>query len=219
MFVATSASDDCVWSQAACLLFALLSIAIANAEGIVAPTPVSRYEWPADLDQFWQRSLAQLIPLEPGRLATQRGAISSPVTETATAPACWQPGRDPSATPIVHLVESSRPRPNRLPKDHRAHLFVSWRAYDRPLADWYLGGLRQPGDGGLMVSVLTACQTIALVRTWSPLTALRVGIVGDGYGGPMAMAAHAEGLFVPTRTVGDAHDDPVMYRDQPVTYP
>jgi len=325
------------------LLFALLTTVVANADGIAVPTPASADEWPADFDQFWQRSLAQLIPLEPGRLATRRGEISFPVTETSTATAWWQPGRDPSATPIVHLVESSRPCPNRVPKDHRAHLFVSWRAYDRPLADWYLGGLRQPGDGGLMVSVLTACQAIALVRTWAPLTASRVGIVGDGYGGPMAlaaaslvpgrisfviahqprpafhrlsdgsltatpavgrvlremkpaeaeanfaslryydavsfaarvrrptlitagerdeyapaaearalydrltcrrdsrvlrntrhrpsadledfdwilahMAARAEGLFVPTGAVGDAHDDPVIYRDQPLTYP
>ncbi len=175
-----------------CLLFvALLLPAAANADGIGAPVPVSRYNWPADFDQFWQRALAQLIPLEPSRLADQPGEITFPVTETATATAWWRPGRDSSATPIVHLVESSRPRPNRIPKDHRAHLFVSWRAYDRSLADWYLGGLRQPGDGGLMVSVLTACQAIALVRTWSPLSASRVGIVGDGYGGPMAIAAAA----------------------------
>lgn len=181
-----------------CLLFvALLLPAAANADGTVSvtlppgQTYAPRYDWPADFDQFWQRALAQLIPLEPGRLADQPGEITFPVTETAAAAAWWSPGRDSSATPIVHLVESSRPRPNRVPKDHRAHLFVSWRAYDRSLADWYLGGLRQPGDGGLMVSVLTACQAIALVRTWSPLTASRVGLVGDGYGGPMAMAAAA----------------------------
>lgn len=179
------------------LLFAFVTIVIANADDIVAPIrqpgqmPASANNWPADFDQFWQRALAQLIPLKPGRLTDQRGEITFPVTEMFTANAWWQPGRDPSATPIVHLVESSRPRPNRVPKDHRSHLFVSWRAYDRPLADWYLGGLRQPGDGGLMVSVLTACQAIALVRTWSPLTASRVGIVGDGYGGPMALAAAA----------------------------
>ena len=73
----------------------------------------------------------------------------------------------------------------------RAHLYITWRPADRSLADWYLRGLDQPGDGGLMTSVLTACQAVDLVRTRTGLDALRAGIVGDGYGAVMALAAAA----------------------------
>jgi len=146
---------------------------------------------PADFGAFWQRALSQCQPLQPGALTGTGGDVIVPVTDTLSMRAWWQPGTDPAATPVVHLVERANPEPARRPVDRRAHLYVSWRSYDCDLATWYLQGLAHPGDGGLMASVLAACQAVDLVRTSPELTAPLVALVGDGYGAVMALAAAA----------------------------
>ena len=94
----------------------------------------------------------------------RRAAVDVPGVEIAA---------DVDAVPVVHVVEGTTPKPDRLPKDGRAHLYVAWRASGSKLTDWYLGGLDQAADSGLMASVLTACQAVHLLRTCPGLTAPR----------------------------------------------
>jgi len=121
------------------------------------------------------------------------GPVSFPVTATRRAQAVWFPGSDPSATPVVHVVEEMRdPRP---PDRERSHLYLPWRIADQPLREW-LSQADDPHDGGPALSVLAACQAVYLVRSCPGLQASRVGLVGDGFGAGIALAAAA---FVPDR--------------------
>lgn len=147
---------------------------------------------PADFDRFWARALTRLEPLPPGQLdATAPGEVTFPVTESIRATGYWYPPRDPTAMAVVHVVEGTTPRPERWPRDGRGHLYLAWRRAGSTLADWYVSGLDGAASSGLMASVLTACQAVHLLRTCPELSAPRVGIVGDGYGATMALAAAA----------------------------
>ncbi|HUS80392.1 MAG TPA: acetylxylan esterase [Armatimonadota bacterium] len=144
---------------------------------------------PDDFDELWARAQAQLMPLRPSELdASGPGPVSFAVTETVTWPGWWQPPRDLSATPVLHIVESGDPTPRRAPSDGRGHLYVPCRPAGKSLANWYLCGLTEPTPGGLMASVLAARQALDLVLTCPGLTATRVAVIGDGYGAVMALA-------------------------------
>ncbi len=144
---------------------------------------------PADLDAFWRRARAELPALPSGALdAAGPCRVAFPVTERASATAQWFPGTDPGATPVVQVVEHADAV---APTDgRRCHLYLPWRDLSRPLTEWFTrldGSTTSPP----VVSVLAACQAVDLVRSSAQVTAMRVGVVGDGFGAGIALAAAA----------------------------
>jgi len=148
---------------------------------------------PADFDARWQSALAELPVLPPDALSADcPGEVSFPVTEVARADAAWSPGSDSAATPVVHVVETLADR--RPPDWVRSHLYLAARG-DVPLGAW-LAQARPDARHGPTLSVLAACQAVNLVRSRPGATAPRVGLVGDGFGAQIALAAAA---LVPDR--------------------
>ncbi len=165
------------------MFLAALGPAIADCRGFVCP---------ADFDRFWQRAVSRLEVLPPGQLsATAPGEITFPVTEGLQATGYWHPPNDPDAVPVVHIVEIISALPEPSPRDRRGHLYLTWRPRDTDFAEWYLTGLDAAAVRGLVASVLTACQALDLLRTCPQLRAPRVGVVADGYGATLALAAAA----------------------------
>lgn len=154
----------------------------------VAAAPAGGADAPADFEARWQEALAELAVLPPDALDADRPArISFPVTDLAWADAAWFPGTDPGAAPVVHMVEApARPRP---PDRDRSHLYLAAPAADA-LARWP-APVRPDARHGLTLAVLAACQAVDLVRSRPGSTASCVGLVGDGVGAQVALAAAA----------------------------
>jgi len=147
----------------------------------------------SDFEQFWQRALAERVALPPSALdATRPGYITFQVTETASAQAYYYPGsNNPSATPVIHIYEEHARTVRRAPADSRACLYLCWRDGSGPLSQWYLDGLPDRDACSLRRAILTGCQAVDFVRTHPALRAVRVGLVGDGFGGVIALAVAA----------------------------
>lgn len=177
---------------AVCLAVALALLAMGPAEG-------AQRTCPDDFEQFWRRSLADRLPLPPGALdAGHPGHVALPVTETVTARAYFHPGAGAAdAVPIIYLHEGAWPALPAALSQSRAWLCLPWRDGNEPLAEWYLGGLPDPGACSLRRAVLTACQAVDLLFTHPSLRATRVGLIGDGYGAAVAVAVAA---LMPERT-------------------
>ncbi|MGD9497744.1 MAG: alpha/beta hydrolase family protein [Armatimonadota bacterium] len=164
--------------------------------GLVAVPPATQAsaEATADFDEHWRRALAELVTLPPDALpANALATVRFPVTATGAACAVWLPGSDPWATPVVHVVEAlGEPRPS---DRTRSHFYLPWRQDDRPLDEW-LREADDPLDGAPALAVLAACQAVYLVRSCPHVRATGVGLVGDGPGAQIALAAAA---LVPDR--------------------
>ena len=169
-----------------CMVAALTLTAAAPAAGPLTTRP-------DDFEQFWQRSAAQRTSLAPSTLkGTCAGAVMFPVTETDQAQAHYWPGGPPGVlTPIVYLYEPDGPALCSPAGAGRAHLSLPWRDGAGPLHEWYLDGLPDRDAASLRRAVLTACQAVDLVRTCPSVQAPRVGLIGDGFGATVALAAAA----------------------------
>lgn len=141
---------------------------------------------PSDFEARWQDALAELAVLPPDALdADHPGTVSFPVTDLAQASAAWFPGADADATPVVHVVTA--PHEARPPERRRSHLYLEAPDAGSPGA-W---SSRHDANHEPTRSVLAACQAVALVRSRPGATASRVGLVGDGFGASIALAAAA----------------------------
>lgn len=167
-------------------MFCLLQRAGALATALTAA--VCAAAAPVDFEVRWQSALAELAVLPPDALSVQfEGTITFPVTATARAVGRWFPGTDGSATPVVHVVETLDDL--RPPDRARSHLYLP--AGDGLPPGVWLSAVRPDARHGPASSVLAVCQAINLVRSRPAATASRVGLVGDGFGAQIALAAAA----------------------------
>lgn len=154
---------------------------------IVALLPAHASAEPPDFDGYWRDAMALRMPLPPGALPMdESGTVEFQVTDRYSTEAHWFAGSDPSATPVVHIVEGPR-RPDP-PDSKRSHLYLHWTDDRISLAGWLSATGRQ---NPRVLSVLAACQAVDLLSSAQGLRAERVAIIGDGFGAGIALAAAA----------------------------